>query len=119
MFFMYFFFIFSCIYYFSEVDQFHSILREWTRTCKCMLVFGLSTTGSWYLNPHRLLSAAIVQECNIDIITFNPCALTFIVKALKRIISTAKLAIAPQNVKCIGELANGLCFVFGFFLSFT
>lgn len=116
---MYFFFIFSCIYYFSEVDQFHSILREWTRTCKCMLVFGLSTTGSWYLNPHRLLSAAIVQECNIDIITFNPCALTFIVKALKRIISTAKLAIAPQNVKCIAELANGLCFVFGFFLSFT
>ncbi len=71
---------------FYNVKQFQDILREYYKYSKFPLVFIITTqTNTKSANPARLFSSDFVKELNIQEISFNSLAITYIAKHIDRI----------------------------------
>lgn len=73
-----------------------------------MYVFIMSNLEScWYLSPKRILPIGTAQQIGFHVISFNPCAVTFIVKALKQVLLKCEAKMKPEQIKRIAELSGG------------
>ena len=98
---------------FYNVKQFQDILREYYKYSKFPLVFIITTqTNTKSSNPARLFSSDFVKELNIQEISFNSLAITYIAKHIDRIAKLENLNFVDKNFleyltsTCNGDLRN-------------
>jgi len=99
--------------FYSDVELFHSTLRELKRVAHHPVVFVLTDNSSLSAaqNPHLLFPLSILDELKIEQIHFNGFAATFMKKALDAIITEAShLKLKPPSrdrIDQIVQIANG------------
>uniref|UniRef100_F1L066 Cell cycle checkpoint protein RAD17 n=1 Tax=Ascaris suum TaxID=6253 RepID=F1L066_ASCSU len=94
--------------FYREPGLLHSLLCTYTLYSRCMFIFVLSSIEScWTLNPRRLFPMSMLRDLHFDTVTFNPSALTFLSKAIRRILSELKIKATSTQIKYIAESAAG------------
>jgi len=98
---------------FYNIKQFHEILREYNKYSKFPLVFIFTTqTNTKTANPARIFTSDFVKELNIQEISFNSLATTYITKHIDRIAKLENLSFVDKNflenltTTCNGDLRN-------------
>uniref|UniRef100_A0A915AVA1 Cell cycle checkpoint protein RAD17 n=2 Tax=Parascaris univalens TaxID=6257 RepID=A0A915AVA1_PARUN len=94
--------------FYREPGLLHSLLCTYALYSRCMFIFVLSSIEScWTLNPRRLFPMSMLRDLRFDTITFNPSALTFLSKVIRRILSELKIKATSTQIKYIAESAVG------------
>ncbi|VDK59412.1 unnamed protein product [Anisakis simplex] len=95
--------------FYREPTQLHAVLRTLAAQSRCIFVFILSTIDScWALNYRRLFPTNLLRQIQFDTIAFNPSAITFLTKAIRRVLGDLHIRNAtPSLIKRIAESSNG------------
>ncbi|VDM49954.1 unnamed protein product [Toxocara canis] len=94
--------------FYREPSLLHSLLRSYASCSRCMFIFVLSSIEScWALNPRRLFPTSMLRELYFDTVSFNPSAVTFLSKAIRRILTALSIKATPSQIKYIAESSAG------------
>jgi len=94
--------------FYCNIPVLHECMANAMRILHSALVLILSTVEStWHLNPHRIFPGQALIQLWMENIQFNSCAVTFLMKAMKRVVSNGKIRCTGMDLKKIAESANG------------
>ncbi|VDK71724.1 unnamed protein product [Litomosoides sigmodontis] len=94
--------------FYQDPSVLHATLRNTVKNTVCMYIFIMSDVDScWYLSPKRILPTNIRYQIGFEELAFNPSAVIFLSKALRRITSLLKMKVSPLQIKKIAENSNG------------